>query len=103
VTRLGRVRKQIPVPEMYGDRDHERIWCAWADCDNPASSLHTIVECMAAPGRRDHPELPRQPRCSECRRIAFCSEQCSAYYQRSHRPGLYGRLPAGVNPRFFLT
>lgn len=101
---MTRVRRQIPVPEMDGmGRDFDRIQCAWADCDNPASSLHAIVECFAARGLRDHPELPRVPQCSECRRVAFCSEQCEAYYKRSHRPGLYGKLPAGVNPRVFLT
>lgn len=101
---MTRIRHQIPVPGMDGmGRDLDRIQCAWADCDNPASSLHTIVECFAAPGIRDHPELPRVPGCAECRRVAFCSVQCSAYYQRSHRPGLYGKLPPGVNPRIFLT
>jgi hypothetical protein len=101
---VTRVRRQIPVPGMDGTgRDTDRIQCAWADCDNPASSLHVAVECFQAAGPRDHPELPRIPQCSECRRLGFCSEQCKAYYLRSHRPGLYGKLPAGVNPRFFLT
>jgi hypothetical protein len=84
-------------------RDFDRIQCGWADCDNPGSGLHTIVECMAARGIRDHPELPRRPECAECRRVAFCSEQCASYYVRSHRPGLYGKLPPGVAPRWFLT
>lgn len=95
-----RVRKQIPVPELYGDAEQERIWCAWSDCDNPASGLFTITECFAAAGVRSHPELPRRPECSECRRVAFCCTQHAAYYVRSHRPGLYGRLPAGVNGRY---
>ena len=95
-----RVRKQIPVPEFYGDPDAERIWCGWADCDNPGSGLVTIVECYAAPGVRNHPELPRRPECSECRRVAFCCAQHRDYYVRSHRPGQYGRLSAGVNARF---
>jgi hypothetical protein len=101
---MPRIRHQLPIPEMDGTGpDFDRIQCNWYDCDNPASGLHAIVICDAARGIRDHPELPRYPQCSECRRIAFCSEQCSAYYQRSHRPGLFGKLPAGVNPRFFLT
>lgn len=98
---MPRIRHQLPVPEVYGDPDFERIWCAWADCDNPASGLHTLVECFAAPGLRDHPELPRVPQCAECRRVAFCSAGHQDYYQRSHRPGLYGTHSAGVNGRFF--
>jgi hypothetical protein len=101
---MTRVRHQIPVPWLDGTgRDTDRIQCAWYDCDNPGSGLHTIVVCDANPGVSRHPELPRVPMCSECRRYAFCSEQCSAYYQRSHRPGQFGKLPAGVNPRYFLT
>jgi hypothetical protein len=101
---LTRVLKQIPVPEFDGwGRDIDRIQCAWSDCDNPASTLHTGVECFAAPGRRNHPELPARPECSECRRVGFCSAQCMDYYFRSHRPGQYGKLSAGVNPRYFLT
>lgn len=101
---MPRVRHQIPVPGMDGaGRDFDRIQCAWSDCDNPASGLFTSVECFAAPGVRRHGELPRRPECSECRRVAFCSVQCASYYTRSHRPGLYGKLAAGVNPRFFLT
>jgi hypothetical protein len=97
--------------------DNDRIWCHWADCDNPASGLHRMFECNAAAGVRrgnrgggpgywsygPHSELPSRVMCSECRVITFCSEQCSAYYQRSHRRGLYGKLPAGVNPRYFLA
>lgn len=97
---MTRVRKQIPVPGQYGTADNDRIWCAWAECENPASSLHTIVECFAAAGIRDHSELPRTPQCPECRRVAFCCTQHASYYVRSHRPGQYGHLPAGVNGRY---
>lgn len=100
---MSRVRHQIPVPEFYGDRENGRIWCAWADCDNPASSLHTGVECFAAAGIRNHPELPRQPECAECRRVAFCCAGHMDFYFRSHRPGQYGRHSAGVNGRHFLA
>lgn len=101
---VTRVRHQIPIPGADGALpDNDRIWCSWYDCENPGSGLHTIVICDANPGVSRHPELPRYPMCSHCRRYAFCSEQCSAYYQRSHRPGQFGKLPAGVNPRFFLT
>lgn len=111
-----RIRHQIPVLDQARGLmpDNARIWCHWADCDNPASSLHKMVECSAAPGVRAgnapppgwwngrHTELPDRPMCSECRIHTFCSEQCLAYQQRSHRPGQYGKLPPGVNPRIFL-
>jgi hypothetical protein len=116
---MARVRQVMAVPDHARGLmpDNDRIWCHWADCDNPGSALHRIWECMAAPAVRlgnvwggpdfytlgPHPELPDRRMCSHCRPLLFCSEQCSAYYQRSHRPGLYGRLPAGVNPRYFLT
>jgi hypothetical protein len=98
---VTRVRHQIPIPGMDGTgRDTDRIQCAWADCDNPASGLHTIVECFAARGVRGHSELPRRPECPECRRVAFCCTQHASYYVRSHRPGQYGRLAPGTNPRY---
>jgi hypothetical protein len=101
---MTRIRHQIPIPELDGTgRDTDRIQCGWYDCDNPASGLHTITECHANPGVRNHPELPARPQCAECRRVAFCSVQCGSYYVRSHRPGQFGKLPAGVNPRYFLT
>lgn len=95
---MVKIRKQLPVPEMDGDPDNERIWCAWADCDNPASGLTTMVECFASAPYRNHPELPGRPQCAECRRVAFCCEQHRSYYLRSHRPGQYGRLAPGLNP-----
>jgi len=101
---MTRVRRQIPIPELDGaGPDHDRIQCGWYTCDYPASSLHTVIECSANPRISGHAELPRRPECSECRRIAFCSEQCKGYYAGSHQPGRWGRLPAGVNPRFYLT
>ena len=83
---------------MYGDPDEERIWCAWEACDNPASSLHAMVECMAR--RSPHGEHPRRPECRECRRIAFCSAAHMDYYEHSHVPGRYGRLSPGVNRNY---
>jgi hypothetical protein len=97
---MTRVRRQIPIPELDGDPDADRIWCNWSDCDNPASSLHTAVECFANPGIRNHPEHPRRPECSECRRLAFCSAQCMDYHLRSHRPGAFGKLSPGTNRRY---
>jgi hypothetical protein len=97
---MTRVRRQIPIPELYGDTDNERIWCAWSDCDNPGSGLYTAVECFASSGLRNHSERPARPECSECRRVAFCSAQCMDYYGRSHRPGAFGKLSPGVNRRY---
>lgn len=114
---MTRVRSQIAVvdQERGPGSDNARIWCHWADCDNPGSGLHWMIECHAAPGVRAgnarggpgywtlgrHGELPDRRMCSECRVITFCSEQCASYYQRSHRPGLYGKLTPGVNRRYF--
>lgn len=97
---LTRVRKQLPVPEAYGDPDFERIWCAWADCDNPASALQVMVECHANPHWSGHGTFPRKPMCAECRRVAFCSAQHADYYQHSHQPGRYGKLSPGESPRY---
>lgn len=100
---MTRIRHQIPVPGPAGAAPlNDRIWCAWADCENPASGLFTSVECFAAPHLRNHSERPRRPECRECRRVAFCSVQCMEYYNHSHEPGRYGRLPAGVNRRWLL-
>jgi hypothetical protein len=97
---VERVRRQIPIPELYGFTDDERIWCNWGPCDNPASSLHTQVECFASRRLSSHSERPARPECPECRRLAFCSERCADYYEHSHEPGRYGRLSPGVNRRF---
>lgn len=97
---MTRIRRQIPVPELYGDPELERIWCHFGPCENPASSLHTTVVCYAAPHVRNHRELPRTPQCSECRRQAYCCVQHLEFDMRSHRPGQYGKLPAGVNSRY---
>jgi hypothetical protein len=114
---MARVRSLIPVrdEERTPDGENDRIWCHWADCDNPGSGLHYMIECGAARGVRDgragppgwwlgpHGELPPRRMCSECRVVTFCAEQCKAYYLRSHRPGLYGKLPPGVSRRYWLT
>jgi len=101
---VTRVRHQIPIPELDGTGpDTDRIQCGWYTCDNPGSSLYTTVECHANPRVSGHPELPSRPQCAECRRVAFCSIQCQEYYTGSHQPGRFGRLPAGVSPRYFLT
>jgi hypothetical protein len=97
---MTRIRHQIPIPEMDGDPDNDRVWCAWSDCDNPGSGLITAVECFANPGISNHGEHPRRPECSECRRLAFCCAQHLDFYMRSHRPGAFGRLSAGTNARY---
>jgi len=89
-----RVRKQLPVPEAYGDPDWERIWCNWETCDNPASGLFWRLECIAAIRHG------RDQRCWGCRKRTFCSAQHLDYDSRSHIPGLYGKLSAGVNGRY---
>jgi hypothetical protein len=95
-----RVRQQIPNPWGADDDWDDRVRCGWSDCENPGSGLHAGVECFAARGIRRHSELPRRPECAECRRIAFCSAQHMDMYFRSHRPGQFGRLSAGVNGRY---
>lgn len=89
---MTRVMKQLPVPEAYGDPDQDRIWCAWEDCDDPGSRLHTQTVDYGSPGR---PVL---------RRYAFCSETHRGYWERSYyEPVRHGMRPAGVPPRFFTT
>lgn len=99
---MTRVRRQIPVPEADGDPDNDRIWCNWADCDNPASSLFVLTECYAS--RRDHSQRPRRPLCPGCRRVAFCCAQHMDYYDHSHIQhdgrSEWGMLSPGVGPRY---
>lgn len=94
------VRHQIPIPEMYGDPENERIWCNWDDCGNPASSLHTGVVCYRAGGLRNHSQTPRRPECPECTRVAFCCAQHMDFYFGAHKRGRYGRLSAGLSGRY---
>lgn len=100
---MKHIRHQIPIPELDGLTDDDRIWCAWSDCDNPASSLHTGVECFASRKLSSHSELPARPECSECRRVAFCSDTHKGYYFRSHIPGQFGRRAGGTTPLNFLV
>lgn len=114
---MTRILHQIPVNDRERSPDglNDKIWCHWADCDNPSNARLYMIECHASAGVRagnmrpagwwngPHGELPDRQMCSECRIITFCSEQCRGYYMRSHRPGLYGKLPPGVSPRVFLT
>jgi hypothetical protein len=98
---MSSVRKQLPVPECDGDDWYDRIRCGWAECENPGSALITWTKCNAA-GVLRHDRHPRD-KCSLCETRAYCCAQHRDYDARSHRPGEYGRLSAGVNPRYFFT
>jgi hypothetical protein len=89
-----RIRRQLPVPELYGDPDWERIWCNWDDCENPASSLFKVKVCHAAARHSRHQT------CSMCETKPFCCAQHLDFWTRSHLPGQYGKLSAGVNAVF---
>ena len=100
---MSRVPHQIPVPSAYGDPENERIWCAWADCEDPASSLHTMTECFNR-RRAGHGQRPRRPMCPGCRRVAFCSAAHMDYYAHSHEQwggrSRWGMLSAGESPKY---
>lgn len=87
-----RIRKQLPVPDGQ-DEWNERIRCNWEDCENPSSNLHRAVICHAAPKYR-HADTHI---CQFCEIKTFCREQHKDFWARSHLPGEFGRLSAGVN------
>jgi len=95
-----RIRKQLPVPECEGDDWYDRIRCAWDECENPGSGLITWTRCNAAGVLR---HSPRAGKCQWCETRAYCCAQHRDYDARSHRPGEYGTLAAGTNPRYYLT
>ena len=80
--------KEVIIREQ-GDQEGQRILCAWADCDNNGHANHQIVINEAKPG------FP-----AKLIRYCFCSDNCRAYFARSHIPGQYGRLPGGVRSRY---
>lgn len=89
-TSVARHEKYLIVQsEQDQGFEGERIWCAWADCDNHAYSTYQFVVNEAKPGYA-----------RKLARYAFCSEQCRRYFMRSHIPGEYGRLPAGMRGRY---
>jgi hypothetical protein len=94
---VTRIRKQLPVPECSGDEWYDRIRCAWADCEHPGSGLITRVICNAAGVLRHR---ARDGKCYYCETRAYCCAQHRDYDARSHRPGEYGKLSAGVNARY---
>jgi hypothetical protein len=99
---VTRVRSQVPNPGAYDDEWDSRVRCAWADCQNPGSLLHYVIECYRARGIRTHAERPRQLECTDCRKVVFCSAQHEDFYQQRRRHGgTVGHLAAGTNPRIF--
>lgn len=89
-TSVARSEKFIIVRnEQDQGFEGERIWCAWADCDNHAYSIYQFIVNEAKPG------FPQK-----LARYAFCSENCRTYFARSHLPGEYGKLAPGMRSRF---
>jgi hypothetical protein len=92
---MTRIRKQLPIPG--GDADNDRIWCNWEDCENPSSNLQRVIICHAAPRFRHQGGL-----CAHCEIKTFCREQHKDFWARSHLPGQFGKLSAGVNGVYLL-
>jgi hypothetical protein len=89
---VTRVRKQLPIADSP-DEWNERIRCNWDDCENPASNLNRAVIChAAAPYRHSAGHV-----CQWCEIKTFCRVQHKDFWARSHLPGQYGRLGAGIN------
>lgn len=99
---MARIMRQVPNTERYSDEWDSRVRCGWADCENPGSSLHYLIECFAGSRARraTHSQRPRTMECPECRKKIFCCAQHRDYEARSMVPGQYGRLGAGTNARF---
>lgn len=87
-TTVARHLKQIIIREQ-NEHMGEKIWCAWADCDKYGYECFQFVVNEAKPG------FP-----VKLARYVFCSEQCMAYFKRSHIPGEYGKLPAHLRSRY---
>lgn len=101
---MTRVLHQAPNPGAYTDEWDSRVRCGWADCDNPGSTLHYLIECYRNSGIRSHSDRPRALECTDCRKVLFCSAQHEDFYQQRRRhAGTVGHLAPGTNPRFFTT
>ena len=88
---MTRIRKQLPIPDGQ-DAWNERVRCNWEDCENPSSNLQRVVICHAA-----SPYRHRDGICQFCEIKTFCRAQHKDFWARSHLPGQFGRLSAGVN------
>jgi hypothetical protein len=99
---MPRIMHQVANPGAYFDEWDSRVRCAWADCENPGSSLHYLIECFAGSRatRATHSQRPDAMECPDCTKKVFCCAQHRDYEARSAVPGEYGRLPAGSNARF---
>lgn len=101
---MTRVRSQVPNPGAYDDEWDSRVRCGWADCENPGSMLHHMIECYRAPGISSHSQRPRRLECTDCRKVLFCSATCFDLYQQRRRyAGAVGHLAPGTNPRYFTS
>ena len=80
--------KEVIIREQ-NEHEGERIWCAWAECDNYGHLNHQTVINEAKPG------FPVKL----CRYV-FCSDNCKTYFDRSHIPGQYGKLLPGQRSRY---
>jgi hypothetical protein len=89
-TSVARHQKLVIIREA-NEHQGERIWCAWEDCDRYGFANHQVVINEAKPG------WPKK-----LARYVFCSEAHRAFFARSHIPGEYGRLPAGIRGRYNL-
>jgi hypothetical protein len=87
-TTVARHQKLVIIREQ-NEQEGGRILCAWADCDRYGYELYQIRINEAKPG------FP-----VKLARYVFCSEQCMAYFARSHVPGEYGRLPGHLRSRY---
>ena len=87
-TTVARHQKEIIIRES-NEHEGQRILCSWLDCDNYGYQQYQFVVNEAKPGFA-----------KKLCRYAFCSEQCMTYFRRSHIPGQYGMLPAGMRSRY---
>jgi hypothetical protein len=87
-TTVARHNKLVIIRDP-GESQGEKINCAWYDCENLGYMNHRTVINEGKPG------FPPQ-----YKNYVFCSENCKYYFDRSHIPGEYGRLPNGIRSRW---
>ena len=76
------------IVREQNEHEGERILCAWDDCDRYGYANHQTVINEAKPG------FP-----VKLARYVFCTDRHKVMFDRSHLPGQYGRLPAGMRQR----